>query len=187
MELVLAHHCIGVARHAVAGVRLTYDAASVQVGSEECCELMQFAAWRLGEVASGEPPGEDRPGALCGDEIRVLIAPGGTGKSALLCSCAIHLAAGKPWAGKPATRPLRVLIVSGEEDFGGLERLIPPPCSRAAITPEQIGDRLEYISTADHPIVVAAGDKKNRRSSQGSRLSPDRGSHRGVQARRCSH
>jgi hypothetical protein len=52
-----------------------------------------------------------------------LIGPSGIGKSSLLCQMAVAFALGKPLWGITPTRPLRVLIVQGENDIGDMAEI----------------------------------------------------------------
>lgn len=56
--------------------------------------------------------------------VGLLVAPGGTGKSSLLCQLAITVATGRPWLSTYSLegKPGRVLLIMGEEDQDEIKR-----------------------------------------------------------------
>jgi hypothetical protein len=90
-------------------------------------------------------------------ELSVLVGDGGTGKSSFLNVSALAMASGKPLVGlTPEQGPMRVWLMSFEEDDKELRRRIQAAMRAHGLTPEDLGDRL-HVSGKESRMCLATG------------------------------
>ena len=88
--------------------------------------------------------------------IHVLVAPGGAGKSSLIMSEAVAMAAGRELlAGEKPVRPLRVHIHNGEDDLDEMHRRLTATLMHFNLTPVGLTGGLSMSSGRDVPIHLA--------------------------------
>ncbi|WP_322894284.1 MULTISPECIES: AAA family ATPase [unclassified Yoonia] len=87
--------------------------------------------------------------------LSMIVAPGGTGKSALAMVEAIAMASGRPLLGDQPHRPLRVLYHNEEDDREEALRRLHGAMKHHAVTEKEIGGRLFLTSGRDMPMMLA--------------------------------
>ena len=87
------------------------------------------------------------------------IAPGGVGKTALLCAEALAMVTGRPLLEDMPQGRLRVWLVNLEDPVDELRRRIGATALRYGIGKDDIGDRLYLDLGRDMAIVVAADSR----------------------------
>jgi hypothetical protein len=87
--------------------------------------------------------------------VSVLVAPGGTGKSAYAMAVAVSVAIGKPLLGDHVFAHLNVALLNLEEPLNELNRRLAAVCIRHRIGKADLQDRLFLHSGEDRPITMA--------------------------------
>jgi hypothetical protein len=88
------------------------------------------------------------------------IAPGGVGKTALLCAEALAMVTGRPLLGDAPQGRLRVWLVNLEDPIDELRRRIAATALQYGIGKDDIGGRLYLDSGRDMAIVVATNSRE---------------------------
>lgn len=99
---------------------------------------------------------------LLREEVTMLVAPGGVGKTTLLTAMALSLVTGRELLGKPINgSPKRVWLLNLEDSVAMMTRSVQATAELHGVTPEQIGDRL-FLDTARDGTPLCTARRVNR-------------------------
>lgn len=134
--------------------------AFAQVESENRTALLSTASYfaPITQISPAAiPPRQWLYGrAVIAGFIHVLVAPGGAGKSSLIMSEAVAMAAGRELlAGEKPVRPLRVHIHNGEDDLNEMHRRLTATLMHFNLTPAGLAGGLSMSSGRDVPVHLA--------------------------------
>ena len=87
------------------------------------------------------------------------IAPGGVGKTALICTETLAMVTGRPLLGDAPEGRLRVWLVNLEDPMDELRRRIGATALRYGVNKDDIGDRLFLDSGRDTSMVIASDSR----------------------------
>lgn len=88
--------------------------------------------------------------------VTVLVAPGGTGKSAYAMAMAAALACGRPVLGTHVFKQCNVAVYNLEDPMDELERRLAAICIKHDIQPEELKNRYFLNSGEDRPLTMAS-------------------------------
>ena len=86
--------------------------------------------------------------------VTLLAGHGGTGKTALALALALHLAAGRAWAGRDVAEARRTLFFSGEDDGAVCRYRIHHARLAYGIGADDVGDRLRVVDASNADAVL---------------------------------
>ncbi|MBL8577725.1 MAG: AAA family ATPase [Mesorhizobium sp.] len=116
------------------------------------------------DIASIPPTRWVCEGILLENEVSTLGGKGGSGKSLFAWGMVAMIASGKPflWFEPPPT-PLRVLVISGEDDVPEIERRVSAACQAMGIDRAELGDR--FMAWGERTIRLATKDIKTGKTA----------------------
>lgn len=94
------------------------------------------------------------PGALMKGHLTLLTGRGGGGKSLMALHFAVACATGRRWLCWEPREPVRVLLLSVEDDTDEQQRRLVAVCRQMRVTPADLQGRLELIRGAGSALVV---------------------------------
>lgn len=103
-------------------------------------------------------------GLLLRGHITALLAAGGVGKSVLSLTLALHMCAGKPFGPWRCSEPLRVAVLTVEEDEEELDRRLHALQIEYGFTNED-ASRLYIINMNDPPLLATADRRGNMQAT----------------------
>jgi hypothetical protein len=116
------------------------DDSEVYVEVTEAPQPLTATPWRYRDPAT--IPRREFVGGWPRKKLSLLVAPGGTGKSALTIAQAIEVASGRTLLGDHDGEPAGVWMINLEDDADELDRRVAATMAHYRVPPERVEDRL---------------------------------------------